>query len=1011
MLENCREVHEVENKLVEVLTEQKPSLICELPLTEEDTCLLKRVVSNHALAAVGSTTSSVKIEDVAPLAFSCYLVVMGVENYDEGTFWKAIEKALGRSGPQWQKRWGEVFLDTLKKNHLSVFYFQGAHKYVSQILAHGGIPDSCLQDFFEKLLWPTVNGTFDADPGRAQEIIAEWRLRPGLYQSTDRPVRRFIESGGKTAADFLARCIEMARIAYDEEIVPQASELGLPVRVVERFKEWLSERSDLKHSKRNVLFRRPVICLDDYGEVKCILPEQILNENGETKGLHCLVVADGHELFSEQMHLCKGQKYVYTEEKEFYLPPAKKYQVILQCETRLLRDWLFEGIRSDKWAAFDEGRRLITAQELPRDKLWIAVPDRMTFNPEVPVLEKLNGTGRWDNYVFWCVDTSDVETFSLGDSLGQKKHLPLRSAREPYLKGTLLPSVQSQGLPVYAGRLPKIVIPLASSDEISRWDLFVEHLNDSVAKQKKCLSLCKVTGSGDDENSAIVSLDDEQLIGEGKLGIYRVKARGPLGRDKRFDFVFIQQLEYEFDRQIYLEGDEVNLTLLIDPPCELESSKDETKVSRNDDVFEVVSSKHSQALELKLKLGEIVLPLTFEVPCLRWALRNEGRSFSWKSDPVEIQIDELEANEISLRLRAPLQNGSLAELRLDGTSHTVKEKIRNGRVQFHLRQFLDSLRGLGKPLACFSLRFPGTPLEDRSVCPLQVRTCWTVESFDYAHEWTGEVHTLILGWRDKGRIRNRRLRLWDLWRPWREPTTFDIPDGKSELEIELPVCDFPAGMYRAEFYVEDEFCTQKRPLFVPSVNTMVFDMQIEPGGDIATEGSPFQSWLTHRLAGRDRAFDSAYMHIGLKDAECLIQAMVLDREKAKALWHAVPETIRQPLQNYLREVIKCCAEKCRDDEKARLLEVCKLCRICDQSLIPFKPGTKVRFEGKTAEYRGIRCQNQEDFIWLKYSDIERGIPLRYLDEVSPENTDTPLSKLEFKGKTRKERKNATIESI
>src|SRR5690606_1454547 len=112
-------------------------------------CLLKQVVSNHALAAVGSSTSSVKIEDIAPLVFSCYLVVMGVENYDEGTFWKAIEKALGRSGPQWQKRWGEVFLETLKKNHLSIFYFQGAHKYVSQILAHGGIPDSCLQDFFE----------------------------------------------------------------------------------------------------------------------------------------------------------------------------------------------------------------------------------------------------------------------------------------------------------------------------------------------------------------------------------------------------------------------------------------------------------------------------------------------------------------------------------------------------------------------------------------------------------------------------------------------------------------------------------------------------------------------------------------------------------------------------------------------------------------------------------------------------------------------------------------------
>jgi len=991
MLEDCREVREVENKLVEVLTEQKPSLISELPLTEEDICLLKQVVSNHALAAVGSTTSSVKIEDIAPLAFSCYLVVMGVENYDEGTFWKAIEKALGRSGPQWQNRWGEVFLDTLKKNHLSIFYFQGAHKYVSQILAHGGIPDSCLQDFFEKLLWPTVDGTFDADPGRAEEIVAEWRLKPSLYQSTDRPVRRFIESGGKTAADFLARCIEMARIAYDEEMVPQASELGLPIRVVERFKKWLGESGDLKRSKRNTLFRRPIIYLDDYGEVHCVLPEQILDEN-EAKELSCRIVTDEHELFFERIPAYKRQKCIHTEEREFCLPPAGRYKIILRSETKPVRDWLFEGIRPDEWMAFNEGRRLITAQELPRDKLWIVVPDGMVFNPEVPVLERIKGTGQWDNYVFWCVDTSKAENLYLCDRLSHKKKLlPLRSEREPYLKGTLLPSVQSRGLPVYAGRLPKIVIPLASSNEVSRWDLFVEDLSDSAAKQKKHVSIGEIVRSEGDQNLVGVSLDDERLLGETNLGIYRVKARGPLGRDKQFDFVFVQQLEYEFDRQIYLESDAVNLTLLIDPLCELESNKDETKVSGNNGVFEVVSSKHSQALELKLKLGEIGLPLTFDIPCLRWALRNESKSFSWRSDSVEIQIEELEASEISLRVQAPLPSGSVAELCLDGTSHAVKEEVCNGKVQFHLRQFLDSLRGLGKPLACFSLGFPGTPLGDYSLCPLQVRTCWTVGSFDYEHERTGEVRTLILGWRDKGCVRNRRLRLWDLWRPWREPATFDIPDGKSELEIELPVYDFPAGMYRAEFYVEDEYCTQQRPLFVPAVNEMVFEIKIETAGDIPTEGTPFQCWLTYKLAGRDLDFDSASVQIGSEDAECLIHTMVVDQERAKALWHAVPETIRQTLRDYLREVIKRCAEKCRDNEKVLLLEVCKICRVCDQSLIPFKPGTKVRFEGKVAEYQGIEFR-QEDLIWLKYSDSERWIPLDRMNELSQESNDAPLSK-------------------
>lgn len=986
MLEDYREIHEIEGRLIEALAEQKPSFISELPLTEEDTFLLKQIISNYA--------SSVKIEDTAPLAFSCYLVVMGVENYDEGNFWKAIEEALGRSGPQWQKHWGEVFLETLKKHHLSIFHFQGAHKYVSQILAHGGIPDSCLQDFFEKLLWPTVDGTFDADPGRAEEIVAEWRLRPGLYQSTDRPVRRFIESGGKPAADFLARCIEMARIAYDEEMVPHASELGLPVRVVERFKGWFGKSGDLKRSKRNTLFRRPIISLDDYGEVHCVLPEQILDEDGEAKELRYQIVIDGHELFSERIPAYKRQKCVCTEEMEFYLPPAKRYEISLWCEAKRLRDWNFEGIRPDRWIAFDRSGRLITAQELPRDELWVVVPAGIVFNSEGPVLEKIEGTGQWEDYVFWRVNTSEVENFSLCDSSGHLKKLPLRSEKEPYLDGNPLESVRSLRLPVYVSELPKVLIPLASSDDVSRWDLFIENLSDSAAKPKRT-SIGEIAVFESDRKLARVALGDERS----DLGFYRVKARGLLGRDKQFDFAFIRQLEYEFDKRIYTEDDAVNLIVLVDPSCGLESDEDGIKVSGNDGVFEVISFKRSQALELKLKLGEVELPLTFDIPRLRWALCGACRSFSWRSEPVEIQIEELEADEIDLRVQVPLPNGSIAKLCLDGTNHVVKGEVRNGKIQFHLRQFLDSLRGLGKPLACFSLCFPDTPLEDRSLCPLRVRTSWNVENFNYAHERTEGRHVLIFGWRDKGRVRNRRLRLWDLWRPWQEPVVFSIPDGESELEVEIPVRDFPAGIYRAEFYVEDEYCPQHRPLFVPSVNEMVFDVEIEAAGDIEVNGTPFQCWLTHRLAGKCAPFDPTVTQIGSEDAACLVHAMIVDLERAKMVWSAFPETTRQILRNRLREVIKCYAEQCRDYEKVLLLEVCKICRVCDQSLIPFKPGTRVRIEGRIAEYRGIRSQ-QEDFIWLVYSDSERKVPLNRLNELIPERDDAPLSKQKSKGRTR-----------
>ena len=111
---------------------------------------------------------------------------------------------------------------------------------------------------------------------------------------------------------------------------------------------------------------------------------------------------------------------------------------------------------------------------------------------------------------------------------------------------------------------------------------------------------------------------------------------------------------------------------------------------------------------------------------------------------------------------------------------------------------------------------------------MYVKNEWFIEKLDIIQEIGDERRIVYLEWKEKGRLRNRAIRIWNLSQPWLEPIQQLILHNKSELTITRPLSELPPGTYRLEFFQEDQWATQPaQNLFMPEAGTSnTFDIEI-----------------------------------------------------------------------------------------------------------------------------------------------------------------------------------------
>ena len=799
-----------------------------------------------------------------PAAFLVFLVGQGIYGYQGGDYWPAIEKALDIHVDQ--VAFGRTLERLLHWFHLPLFHElqERAFRYVSLILAHGGIPVYSLNDYFSQIVLPcATKPQFVGLDG--QELIDEI-LKSSASRNVDKPILYFLEYGGQAAVNLLERS-RSTLLAWQKN--PQdfhVEETGLPGHIVSFFNEWarLHPIDALTMTKTRSRYKRPVLCLDPWGlGVFLRLPAQpISNLTGGSATWEVQTGDVYHETFHPR-NLRTGDRF---ETKEMMV---RLGQIADQVTVRLEvsgqeYNWSIQGYSPEHPILAFEPEDGSLQSHLYSRVLWLLIPKHLhlrVVEGEGDCLEELPPLpGIWGRLRAECWDLSQARKVGLfqNDQLvrdvivrGQEKVQP------PSLEeGTRLLPADPDQLPFYCGKLPILKIPLSRPDEreaeLKRWRLSIEPSGEAIPNQiiVTCLADLDRAAIRWDGGTVIIMFDQPTLLGPRAAGTFQVSINGPLGHDAHFTFSYWPEFEVEGLHALYLP-DPVKgpasaflqvRTALLDRIVSV-SATDGISVRQERSglhTIEVAGSTSTARLALvrdSVQGMAVRVPIQLSIRRLRWrVVRDNGLIDQWLAQPLSLPLHALLQDQSPLLIvdlppnhnEEDITHLELALKDIQGKIlQVVKSVNRSGRPagrfwRFDLNDFKHALDVSDSPIFRIELSSKG---KDRPVdafaLPVMILTkeiqIKAVEGDGYASD---QMSHFYLGWKEAYRLRSRAVYLWSLFRPWVPPVVVTIPDdADGEFEFSLPADQAVGGQYRAAIVVVDPWAGPPPPAMPPPAGT------------------------------------------------------------------------------------------------------------------------------------------------------------------------------------------------
>ncbi len=826
-------------------------LLGELDLTRDDLDRLSGDIRQFVLH-VGPPAASEALLHRYPTAAACFLVFSGIYDYQQGTYWDAIDR---RIGPR-RIAWGTIFEAALKRHRLEAFPEfddESAHRYVSRILAHGGIPDYSLQDYFS--LIARVSGRAEWRSVSASALITDWGERDFSFRQIDKPVQRFLVHGSHVAEDFLQRSLEMMETALTSGSAPAASEFGLPERLTAPLAKWLESRSgDVITERRQRGLRSPNLIYDPWGIDKLVFefPSQVVSHDAYTASWS-LRTDERSDQWSTRVR--RGERTESMSAEAVVPRSSRKWTVSFQVNETDVSVWHFAGRDAARpLIAFDPdtGHLLRWSQGLPARDLWLVFPsssDVHTVSTDgidkpIPVIERLPSFhGGWSQFTAMWVDLAPccAVRVSVAGNRETDVRIPVihnesATARSIVcLDEVSIPGIwaTSRQFPVVS-KAPRIVIPAeAWSDdrEAAIWSVAIVPSDGSYPSERRTLKVADLVWSHDDTGRVIIALGQRALLPATSLGTFSVNIRGPLGSDSRSTFAIVPGLKVSGHEPHQMltrrEGEAATIDLAADVPFTLRKMSDEVFSEQRDGGIELSTS--STRIDLGISppddaaVGMTAVDLVIPVPMVRWTVvdRNHLVIAAWSTTALTISQDELMSLEDPVLLVEGMATSTshgrpLGTARLvlySGNKDVLQARevtVRAARCAIPLNVFYDTVRNRHDATLNFMLSiwdaYDRPLVIERSAIrptrhfePLQVSVSDGLITSNGVQE-----RQLRVLWSQRHPIRDRELRIWSLTRPWDRPITASISDDcEDEFVFTCPASQLPAGKYRFEIGVVD----------------------------------------------------------------------------------------------------------------------------------------------------------------------------------------------------------------
>jgi len=760
-------------------------LAVELGLDERDLRRLRALVIGLTR---GLSDPPARMASRYPAIYVAYLVAEGVFYYRVGSFWDHVISALRDQ----QNDPGYCFLVALRELGLEDFerlvIEDRAMPYVSRILAHGGIPASCLPDFFRMLAAELRRGHADASG-----LLASWRTSRARLESVHKPARRFLLYGGDPAVDLLDRCVDLIGESTRRREVPTADEAGLPQYVVDAYAAL--PRHEARADRHQAGLPRPALVLDPYDGLgpTIELPSVSSGAAGTWR------VRDGQSTDEEPASALAPAS--------VRVVPSRSWEVEFDATDGAARSWVFEGF--DRYPALfldpANGRAVRDPAVLRLDSAWVLAPATWRLGSqggdgstnELRDIEELpTPTGAWASFSLRHVDLEGARVLELRD-LAHRRHtvaVVAPRARPSLIEEAIEGVTTPDGCPVFAS-LPRIAVPVLAEVSGAGWRFRLRRGEQSVAFE-----------APEEVDRGEVSLEGH-LDGP-DFGLYALSARGPLGSDLSATFAVVPKLRVRRPSHIIRPGEaDPELFVAAEGPIGIDGSDPGTwrklALPQGGDATECMAHGPSgQSLALRVRVARLV-----------WAITHETKpAVAPSAHVLKIGVEEFEdelADVLTVRTGRP---GTELELVLEDRARRVIQRVERGlaagaagRWSFDLAPFADTIRRSEDAGLSLHLLVNGF---DVRVADLVARV--EVEAIRARSRLAGDFAAVSVSFDEARTINGRVARLWSLHRPWEGPIVEQIADGERQVEVS-GYARVPPGPYVAEIALDDAWIAPRRP--------------------------------------------------------------------------------------------------------------------------------------------------------------------------------------------------------
>ncbi|MBI4777151.1 MAG: hypothetical protein HY788_23715 [Deltaproteobacteria bacterium] len=367
--------------------------------------------------AYGPRAATKRIWAEYPGAAACFVSLAGAYGYTHGEYWGFALRVIGiPCTPQYQRDCGQQFLWFILAFGLNPSHEVGLH-YIGPILCHAMLPNDCLPEVFGQLLEPAVRSPSWTGLS-AEDLIPAWLSQPTRFVGVDKPVWQFLKRGGQVARQILSEAIRMVRKRFETGTIPQASDLGLPQRIVQCYEIWLNQHNDPPPP------RSPCLKLDPYSGILLAFPEQKLPIDSGGQICSWEVSACGQRLRGPSDYAQRrGEEAVFAAH-EIPASPDGPYQIQLVVDKETIASWSINAMCIQKPWKFFSGRNckeLDVSRSLRAEPTWIVIPPncavivrdfRDTALPDVEI-QLCHLTGEWMGYRAKEIDLSGASVIEL----------------------------------------------------------------------------------------------------------------------------------------------------------------------------------------------------------------------------------------------------------------------------------------------------------------------------------------------------------------------------------------------------------------------------------------------------------------------------------------------------------------------------------------------------------------------------------------------------------------------